>query len=112
MFNIGGGETILDDGGDVGCVGEKTRGAGAKGGGERTRGGGEKTRWGRTGEGEFGREDIAQSEIPSLCSSDAQCNTTPTTTTPPDFNAGSNASVDGCLFYSSTDYSKEVWKLF
>lgn len=45
MFNIGGGETILEDGGgDVGCVGEKTRGAGAKGGGERTRGGGEKTR--------------------------------------------------------------------
>jgi len=98
MFSIGGGETILDDGGgDVGC--EKTRGAGAKGGGERTRGGGEKTRWGRTGEGEVGREDIAQSETRSLCSSDAQCNTTPTTTTPPDFNAGSNASVDGRLFF-------------
>ena len=48
MFSIGGGETTLDKGGggrgvdDV--VGEKTRGAGAKGGGDRTRGGGEKTR--------------------------------------------------------------------
>ena len=48
MFKIGGGETTLDKGAGLGgvgdVVGEKTRGAGAKGGGERTRGGGENIR--------------------------------------------------------------------
>lgn len=60
ILRMGGGETILEcGGGDVACVGEKTLGAGAKGGGDRTRGGGEKTRCGegRTGEGDVGREE-------------------------------------------------------